>query len=198
MGKVALKSIALGACLTVAIGSFVACSSSSSPGSTGTGGDGGGTGNTSNICPKIPVADIQALLTGAPGTITETDGPNVDECDTTVLQIQLIPGDADKTFYNTAAKNGSSDGGQNLHQMAGIGDEAYWFNVDDGSGSAVIATPIVNVHKGSATCIVDATSDDQTQFTMPTTKGAIKNTDADAWAVKAGKVCLDIISAGGG
>jgi hypothetical protein len=201
MGKLALKSIAMGACLTLAIGNFAACSSSSSPASTGTGGDGGGTGNSSNICPKIAVADIQALLSSAPGTVTENDVPPNYECDTTDLQIQLNTDDADKSTYNIALNTGDADGGapQNIHQMSGVGDAAYWFGDDDGSGSAIIGSPIVNVHKGSATCFLDATSNDATQFTMPTTsQGTIKNTDADAWAAKAGKVCLDIISAGGG
>jgi hypothetical protein len=141
------------------------------------------------------------LQTAAPGTLTETDGVARYECDTADLTIELDTNDTDKTTYNIALNTGDFDGGapQNIHQMSGIGDAAYWFGDDDGSGSAIYGFPVVNVHKGSSTCIINATSEDGTHYTMPpTASGAIKDTDADAWATKAGKVCLDIISAAGG
>lgn len=202
MGKMALKSIATGACFAFAVGGIVACSSSSSP-STSTGGDGGGgTGTGSNICPKLPVADIQALQTAAPGTLTESDFAARYECDTADLQLQLDTDDADKTTYYLTMNAGDADGGapENIHQMSGVGDEAYWFSVPGTSaaiGNGIIAPPIVNVHKGSASCYLNPTSEDFSHYTMPATQGLVSVSDGDAWAAKAGKLCLDYFAAAG-
>lgn len=169
------------------------CSSSSSPSTTGGDGGGGG-GGTTQYCPKISTADITALLKSAE-TVSETDATStLLECDTASLQIQLNTEDADLTLYNSA--NGTA---ADTHAMQGFGDKAYWSAIGSGSGTAQ-STPAVLVHKGNATCSLDANGDPST-LSMPYTTNpppfAITTTDCDAWAQKAGKVCMDYFSAAG-
>jgi hypothetical protein len=193
MRKMALKSV-VGAWFVIAlgIGASTGCSSSSSNGSSP---GGGGGGSNANICPKIPAADIQALLT-ATSSVTEMDlDANLLECDSGGLQMQLQTDDTSKQLYLTAY----GDGGGDTHAITGVGDEAYWYAVNSGSGVAQ-SVPTVAAHKGSATCYI-SNDNTVTSYTMPSTPKpapfGIQESDADAWSQKAAKVCTDFFTAAG-
>jgi hypothetical protein len=201
MGKMASKTS--GVTFAALAGLLVfGCSSSSSNGSTVVGGDGGGGNNIANICPKLSTTDINALLAPPYPAVTEKDlSTDLFECDASGLSIQLETADSDMSLYNTANTSGSTgDAGSDVHPVTGVGDEAYWFAVDDGSGNGIEeSTPTFAAHKGSATCYID-TDNDPSKYSMPYVTAApfqIKESDAAAWAAKAGKVCTDLFAAGG-
>ena len=167
------------------------CSSSSS-GTTSTGGGGG----NSNVCPKIAQADIQALLANPITSVNETDLDSaLLECDANGLQIQMNTDDSDKELYLTAY----GDGGGDTTAVSGVGDTAYWWGVNCGTGTCQ-SIPTFAAHKGSATCYISS-DNDPTNYSMAYTQDpppfGIKTSDAAAWAAKAGKVCTDFFAAAG-
>jgi hypothetical protein len=174
----------------------IGCSSSSASGTTSGDGGGGGAGGGSltGICPKAQT-DIAALLASAP-TINEIDAISTDtNCNANGLQIEVRSDDTDKSLYLTAY----GDGGGDTQAITGVGDTAYFWGVNCGTGTCQ-SIPTVAVHKGDATCYI---SNDNTpsNYSMPFTQDpppfGIKESDAVVWAGKAGKVCTDLFSAAG-
>lgn len=191
MGKMASKTFGFGFAALATSLIFFGCSSSSSNNSTSTGDGTGG-----SYCPKIPQADIQALLSAPITTVSETDlSSDLLECDSSGLQMQLQTDDTDKSLYTTAY----GDGGGDTHALNGVGDEAYWWAPNSGTGVAQ-GVPSIYAHKGTATCAI-STDNDPSEYTMPSTTTpapfGIQESDAAAWAAKAGKVCTDYFAAAG-
>ena len=142
------------------------------------------------------MADINALLAQAASSVSEVDPTStLSECDVSGLQIELRTDDADLTAYNARNQNDAPD----VHAMQGFGDKAYWAALSSGSGTAQ-STPSVLVHKGSATCSL-FTNNDPSTLSLPYTPTpppfGIKSADCDAWAQKAGKVCVEYLAAAG-
>ncbi len=193
MGKMASKVVGLGFAALAGLMIF-GCSSSSSSAASGDGGSTSGGGG--NYCPKIAQADIQALLSAPITSVSESDlTATLLECDSGGLQMQLQTDDDDKTLYMTAY----NDGGGDTHPLNGVGDEAYWWAVNSGTGVAQ-SVPSIYAHKGNATCAI-STDNVPSEYTMPSTSTpapfGIQESDAAAWAAKAGKVCTDYFAAAG-
>ncbi len=97
----------------------------------------------------------------------------------------------DLTFYsndpNKSGYNDLNDGTTQVQQIAGIGDEAYWFQAVQG-----LATPTLVAHKGDATCVVDVPADPADTTIKYTGSLNIDPADAKDFVLKMAPLCTEI------
>jgi hypothetical protein len=225
--RLSFKLGSFSACAVLAMAIAAGCSSSSSSDASNDGGvvgsgdgsasDGNGItgdGGVLSVCDKIPVADLQALL---PATITSVDttiggGSNggiichVNVVDPGIgLEIQTYPDDADKSKFDFLLGGDPTAPDAAIpftHAIAGIGDEAYYFEVSSDDAGTGLSSPNLAAHKSSSTgpspsCGIE--SNDPPDTTMKTTAGGVGYTatqaDVVAYVQLMGKVCNDVFAA---
>lgn len=185
----------------------VGCSSSSDSGSGsttdggtgGSGGDGAVATDATVVCGKIAQADVQALYTSTvSGNTFNKIGDNFD-CGFELTDskgqknhdthARFYVSDADEHQYGLLKTQFPTD---TFHDLAGVGDKAYWFQAIEGQG-----VPTVVVHEKDATCsmfVADALENTTCHFTGTQDVSAA---DATTYATAMGKVCVDVLAGNG-
>jgi hypothetical protein len=145
----------------------------------------GGTTTTSGTCAKITLADVQALV---PAIVSHSDTDPINcryvFADGKSLDVTDFTADADMFSYKNISL-------PNDQPISGIGDEAYWNEVLDGTSAPELAA-----HKGNRTCVIQ--SDDPPNTTLKTTSTpsgySVAPADALAYVQLMGKVCNDLFA----
>ena len=167
------------------------------------GGDAAGSTNLSAICPKLPVADAQALIT-TPLSAAVVDGRlggctfvlKGNQVNDNNLTVAVSEGADATKRYNEDLNGTFSAGGATISVGAGtttplngVGDKAVW--------GSTVGYPQVSALKGSVYCNV-STADDATQLTIiggpnePLPQGTAAQ--QAQYAALEGKLCTDLFS----